>query len=78
MATNLSKLTNTAAEDGQLLGHLQRPFGQIIPFPAEADAPPHYSSGDRNGLGCAVAVRLVLGAELVVALAGYGLWRFLH
>lgn len=77
MATNLSNFTNTAAEDGQLLGHLTRPFGQIIPFPVEANAPP-YSSEDRNGLGCAVAVRLVLGAELMAALGGYGIWCLLR
>lgn len=77
MATNTLELTNVAAKDGQLLGRESRPFGQLLRFPAGANELP-LPSGERYGLGCAVAVRLVLVAEFLAALTAYGVWRMLH
>lgn len=78
MATNLFKSMNAASMEPAASIRPLKPFGQLLQFPSGADDPHPPGGGRRDGLGCAVAVRLVLGFELLAVLSGYGIWRLLH
>jgi len=69
MATNLFEAIDAATI---------KPAGQILQFPSASNELLAPGGERRDGLGCAVAIRIVLGFELLVALSCYGIWRFLQ
>jgi hypothetical protein len=51
---------------------------QLLEFPQIPSEIDTESQGRRDGLGCAMAVRLALGFEFIAALSVYGIWRLFH
>jgi hypothetical protein len=78
LATNLLKPMNPAPIEPAVFAAPQRSSGQILRFPSGMEELNAAGEERRDGLGCAVAVRLVLGFDLLVAASCYGIWRFLH
>jgi hypothetical protein len=78
MATNHFELMNAASIESPALIQPPQPLRNLLQFPSETDEHRGPGGERRDGLGCAVALRLVLVIEVVVALSAYGVWRLLH
>ena len=81
MAANVQEIMTFGNRSTMALPQLKEPTGrtaQVFPFPESLHEAEEMDTGRKDGLGCAMAIRLMILLEIGAGLAAYGIWRYFH